>query len=293
MNNMSLIHFFYPSNQFTQIFFSSHIIRKVLRQFHQKKIDSKLNGEYVVKDIFLDLYNDIKKGAIYVQKIDRSYILPFDFTNTFFSRSRVNHSVRYQSTDPTRSAKQCGCKQRFCKSTLRGTGSSNRRIPGARVHIKPLESCNRLSGFHSIYHREFAQPTRIAFLSVTRARSCELQRAIYLAMSRIRRDRPRVRNNGRLCTRSRSLSVKPRVVYRILSGVPQGRASMGESTNYHGNHRTVAAGTERSERCHEIAVQENTWRWTLSVAFAVVSRLGTVSRQNSPQRTDRTLLRNK
>lgn len=26
--------------------------------------------------------------------------------------------------------------------------------------------------------------------------------------------------------------------------------SMGEPTNYHGNHRTVAAGTQRSDRCH-------------------------------------------
>ena len=26
--------------------------------------------------------------------------------------------------------------------------------------------------------------------------------------------------------------------------------SMGEPTNYHGNHRTVAAGTRRSDRCH-------------------------------------------
>lgn len=65
--------------------------------------------------------------------------------------------------------------------------------------------------------------------------------------------------------RLQSLSVKrfgvPHIIWHTVE-LPE--PSMSESTNYHGNHRTVAAGTERSNRCHEITVRENTWKWTLS-----------------------------
>lgn len=103
--------------------------------------------------------------------------------------------------------------------------------------------CTVFSPFHSSRRR----PASAGFFSHARIRADCDERFV----SRCPAVRPTVRDNGRLKAHAAAAIVKRQaarcIAYYLQRAIGQSASGMGESTNYHGNHRTVAGWYRRGQ----------------------------------------------